>query len=62
MNAYQAQRLRFGILPARHMLERWRMTDWQHDDLEGCKAAQWMVKDSQKAFDREHKAAMHRAR
>lgn len=60
MNAYQAQRIRFGILAARHMLERFRLTVGQVDDLEGCIAAGWKYRDAQKAFDREHKAATMR--
>lgn len=60
MTPYQSQRIRFGILAARHMLERHRLTGWQVDDLEGCVAAGWKYRDSQRAFDREHKAAWAR--
>ena len=55
MNAYQAQRIRFGILAARHTLARERMTPDQIDYLEGCEAHGWIVGDAGtiKAFDRE---------
>ena len=55
MNAYQAQRIRFGILAARHMIEWERMTPDQVDYLEGCEAHGWIAGDAgvQKAFDRE---------
>lgn len=53
MNAYQAQRIRFGILAARHTLAREAMTPEQVDDLEGSAYAGWLIRDSQKAFDRE---------
>lgn len=56
-NTYQSQRIRFGILAARHMLERWRLTPAQVDDLEGCLASGWKYRDSQKAFDHEIHAA-----
>lgn len=53
MNAYQAQRIRFGILAARHLLTRDRLTPDQIDYLEGCEQAGWRAWDSIKAFDRE---------
>ena len=62
MNAYQSQRIRFGILAARHMLERGRLTDSQVDDLEGMELSGWRVHDSHKAFDREYESATERRR
>lgn len=58
MTSTQAQRLRFGILAARHALERWRLTEGQVDDLEGMELAGWIVGDwgTQRAFDQEYKA------
>jgi len=55
MNAYQAQRIRFGILAARHLYDRERMTPDQIDYLEGCEAHGWMIGDAGtlKAFERE---------
>ena len=53
MTPYQAQRIRFGILAARHMLERERLTVGQVDDLEGYAGSGWKVRDSYKAFDHE---------
>ena len=55
MNAYQAQRIRFGILAARHMLEWERMTPDQIEYLEGCEVSGWKIWDAGvlKAFDRE---------
>jgi len=55
MNAYQAQRIRFGILAARHLLARDQMTPDQVDYLEGCEATGWRIWDAgvRKAFDRE---------
>lgn len=55
MNAYQAQRIRFGILAARHVLDRDRMTWWQVDYLEGCENVGWRVGNAgtRKAFMRE---------
>lgn len=55
MNAYQAQRIRFGILAARHMLERDRLTPGQVDYLEGCELVGWRIGDegTRKAFDHE---------
>lgn len=60
MTPYAAQRIRFGILAARHMLERERLTTWQVDDLEGCKASGWKNRDSLKAFDRENRNIYYR--
>jgi len=57
VNAYQAQRIRFGILAARHTLARDRMTPDQVDYLEGCGASGWIIASSRatvKAFDREY--------
>lgn len=55
MNAYQAQRIRFGILAARHLCDREAMTPDQVDYLEGCEAHGWMIGDAGtlKAFERE---------
>ena len=55
MNAYQAQRIRFGILAARHVFARDRMTPGQVEDLEGMETVGWIVGDAgtRKAFDRE---------
>ena len=55
MNAYQAQRIRFGILAARHLYDREAMTPAQVDYLEGCEAHGWMIGDAGtlKAFERE---------
>lgn len=56
MNAYQAQRIRFGILAARHgSSERHKMTPDQIDYLEGCEDVGWRRGDAgtRKAFDRE---------
>jgi len=55
MNAYQAQRIRFGILAARHLYDREAMTPDQVDYLEGCEAHGWMIGDAGtlKAFERE---------
>ena len=50
---YAAQRLRFGILAARHMYARDAMTADQIDYLEGCVCAGWRIRDSLKAFRRE---------
>lgn len=61
MTPYQSQRIRFGILAARHMLERGRLTDSQVEDLEGCVLAGWKYRDAQKSFDAEYEAAMLRA-
>lgn len=55
MNAYQAQRIWFGILAARHTLARGTMTPDQVDYLEGCEAVGWRVGNAgtRKAYDRE---------
>jgi hypothetical protein len=55
MNAYQAQRIRFGILAARHLLARDQITPDQVDYLEGCETTGWRIWDAgvRKAFDRE---------
>jgi hypothetical protein len=53
VNGYQAQRIRFGILAARHLIARHRMTPDQVDYLEGCEAVGWRAWHSVKAFDRE---------
>lgn len=55
MNAYQAQRIRFGILAARHTLAREAMTPDQVDYLEGCEAHGWVIGDAGtvKAYERE---------
>ena len=53
MNRAKAQRIRFGILAARHQLERGRLTDWQTDYLEGCEASGWAVRDARRAYERE---------
>jgi putative IMPACT (imprinted ancient) family translation regulator len=55
VNAYQAQRIRFGILAARHIYDREAMTPGQVDYLEGCEANGWMIGDggTVKAFERE---------
>ena len=64
MRATAAQRLRFGILAARHVMERDRLTPWQVDYLEGCEASGWIPGDfgTQRAYDREAWAAVHRER
>ena len=55
MTPYQAQRIRFGILAARHSLARHRLTPDQVDDLEGMELSGWRIGDAGtlKAFDRE---------
>lgn len=60
MTTYRAQRLRFGILAARHALERHRLTEDQTDFIEGCEAVGWAIKYSRKAHDREWLAALTR--
>ena len=62
MNAYQAQRIRFGILAARHILERDRLTPGQVEDLEGMELVGWRRGDegTQAAFDHEAGAAIWR--
>jgi len=49
----KAYRLRFGILAARHALERDRLTWWQLDYLEGCHVIGWRKEDSWAAYKRE---------
>lgn len=61
MTTYTAQRLRFGVLAARHALERHRLTDDQLDFLEGCETVGWAIKYSAKAFDREYTKAWLRS-
>jgi len=61
MNRARAQRIRFGILAARHQLERGRLTDWQADYLEGCEANGWTAGDSKEAYRRERFNARCRA-
>lgn len=60
MTHAKAQRIRFGILAARHALERDRLTPWQEDYLEGCEASGWLIKDSIDAHDHEWIAALTR--
>ena len=55
MTPYAAQRLRFGILAARHALERHRLTEDQTDFLEGCEAVGWAIKYSKAAYEAEWK-------
>jgi hypothetical protein len=43
VNAYQAQRIRFGILAARHTLARDRLTPGQVEDLEAMELVGWQV-------------------
>ena len=62
MTPRQAQRIRFGVLAARHVMERGRLTPWQVDYLEGCEASGWTIGDAQRAYDRETWAAVHRER
>lgn len=64
MNAYQAQRIRFGILAARHTLAREAMTPDQVDYLEGCEAVGWRVGNAgtRKAYEREVFNIRNRAR
>ena len=54
-NAYQAQRIRFGLLAARDELARDAMTWEQADYLEACELHGWMIGDAGtlKAYDRE---------
>lgn len=63
MTPYAAQRIRFGILAARHMLERWRLTVGQVDDLEGMELVGWRIGDAGtvKAFNVELNAALIRS-
>jgi hypothetical protein len=61
MTPYRAQRLRFGILAARHTIERDRLTEDQLDFLEGCETvAGWAIKYSRKAYERERDNAVYR--
>lgn len=60
LRSAQAQRIRFGILAARHVLERDRLTPDQVEYLEGCEAAGWAVKYSRKAYRRERDNAVYR--
>jgi len=60
MTTYRAQRLRFGILAARHALERHRLTEDQTDFLEGCETVGWAIKYSRKAYAREINNAIYR--
>lgn len=54
MTRAQAQRLRFGILAARHGLERWRLTPDQVDYLENCERVYgWRKEDAWAAYKRE---------
>lgn len=53
MTPSAAQRLRFGILAARHEGERGRLTEDQVDYLEGCESVGWRVKYSREAYDAE---------
>lgn len=62
MSPYTALKIRFGILAARHSLERHRLTEWQIDYIEGCADVGWLVGDcgTIKAHDREYAAAWMR--
>jgi len=64
MNAYQAQRIRFGILAARHCFERDLMTADHVEYLEGCELVGWRVGDAGtvEAFDKECEKIQDRAR
>lgn len=53
MTPYAAQRLRFGILAARHALERDRLTEGQVDYLENCRGFGWRKEDAWAAYRRE---------
>lgn len=59
MNAYQAQRIRFGILAARHFHARHTMTPDQIEYLEECAGHGWRVRDSIRAYDREARRLQH---
>lgn len=61
MNTYAAQRIRFGILAARHMLERGRLTVGQVEDLEGMRESGWKYQDALNSFDAEFESASERA-
>ena len=62
MTPYAAQRIRFGILAARHMLERGRLTPEQEYDLDGMVSCGWKSKYAQKSFDRERASILRRVR
>ena len=49
----KANRLRFGILAARHALERDRLTADQVDYLENCRTIGWRKEDAWAAYWRE---------
>lgn len=53
MTPRHTQRIRFGILAARHALERDRLTDDQVDYLENCRDVGWRKEDAWKAYRRE---------
>jgi len=53
MTPYQSQRIRFGILAARHTLERDRLTPDQTDYLENCAGYGWRKEDAWAAYRRE---------
>jgi hypothetical protein len=58
----KAQRIRFGVLAARHQLERGRLTDWQVDYLEGMELAGWIIGDwgTLRAYEQEYSEARSR--
>ena len=62
MKARHARRIRFGILAARHRIERARLTWWQEDYLLARLDNGWMLGDTGtlKAHDREYAAAQRR--
>jgi hypothetical protein len=62
VNAYQAQRIRFGILAARHMYARDRLTPEQVEYLEGCEIAGWRAGNAgtRDAYDREFESCQER--
>jgi len=60
MTPYQSQRVRFGILAARHELERHRLTPDQVEDLEGMEFEGWQKRDSRRAYNAEWFAALCR--
>lgn len=61
MTRAQAQRLRFGVLAARHALERSRLTDDQVDYLENCRDLGWRKEDAWNAYRREAIGVARRA-
>jgi len=63
MKTRHAQAIRFGILAARHIMARDRMTPHQIDYLEGCHASGWIIGDfgTGKAFDQECQELLSRA-